>query len=403
MVGLLLLVATAGVPMGDAVEGWPVPPGTRVEVDALAATIRLTMPRALAGSVKSAPPPSPIDSTFCRRESQIGKGLVMRCDSRRLSAEVLTARGRTQVVVRKLRAPPMVDGESTLPLVTWDPREVGLGGECPGDTPASRAECLLQRGDLVGAVAPLREAVSQSPGYARLRLGDLAMLAGDPERAALLWDRTQGIGPFGRLAAARLCELLGQCERSAAAEAGIRFDPLDHAALPEVIADEVVLRRARFHAYDGRFDSAVESLLGADMRPCRRAVAFCQRLLLEAFRVGGADDSIAELAAWLALPTRGGTSSSAELSEHAAVAARSVGAAGFAAALWSHAIDGKRGPVLEDGMLKISSLYLDAGETARAATVLHYAGKTFPRSRRQAHWDELHRRLLELEEVRGEP
>ena len=384
----LLFLAATGTPFTDVIEGWPVPPGTTVEVDALAASIRLRVPSGALGARGDARglPPLPFTSTLCRRESQVLNRIVMRCSSRRIAAEVVRGKGGVQVMVRRLRTTPLVDGDATLPLFTWDPREVGIGGACPGDSPAAQAECLLQKGDLVHAVVPLRTSMELSPSYAGLRLGDLAVLAGDLEGAAQFWDRTQGLGPFGRLAAARLCDRTGRCDKVAAKEVGILFDPLDDVALPQPLADEMVLRRARAAAYDDRFDDAVGALIAADLRPCVRAVAFCQRLLLEAFRERGGDDASAELTAWLLLPTRDGTQSSEELAALAARAARQVGAAGFAAGVWSQAIDGKRGAELEQGMLAITDLYLDAGEGARAAAVMRYAARSFPASFKGERW-----------------
>ncbi len=399
----LLLLAAAGEPFTEVIEGWPVPAGTTVEVDALAGAIRLTLPAAAARPAAKGPPPLPFTSTLCRRESQLGRRLVMRCASRRISAEIVRVRGDTQVMVRRLRTTPLVDGDATLPLFTWDPREVGIGGACPGDTAAAQGECLLQRGDLVHAVAPLRKAIALSPSYASMRLGDIAALAGDMENAAQLWDRTQGIGPFGRLAAARLCERTGRCEKDSAKEVGIAFDPLDDVALPGPIADEMMLRRARHLAYDGRFDEMVADLIAADLRPCNRAVAFCQRVLLEAFRERGADDASAELTAWLLLPSRDGTASSEELAALAAAAARQAGAAGFAATLWSRSIDGKRGAELEQGMLTITDLYLDAGEVARAAVVLRYAARSFPTAFTKERWRARRERMDTLDQAGDHP
>lgn len=397
----LLLMAAAAEPFTEVIEGWPVPNGTTIEVDALAATVRLKLPAAaVSARAKGAGPPAlPFTSTLCRRESQLKNVIVMRCASRRITAEVVRARGGLQVMVRRLRTTPLIDSDATLPLFTWDPREAGIGGACPGDTPAAQAECLLQKGDLVHAVAPLRKAIALAPSYASLRLGDLAALAGDMEAATQLWDRTQGLGPFGRLAAARLCDRTGRCDKDSAKEVGIYFDPLDDVALPAPFADEMVLRRVRANAYDGRFDDVVSDLIAADLRPCSRAVAFCQRVLLEAFRERGADDASAELVAWLSLPSRDGTASSEELSALAAAAARQAGAAGFAANLWSRAIDGKRGAELEQGMLTITDLYLDAGEVARAATVIRYAARSFPATFNQERWRVRRDRMAALEEA----
>ena len=163
-------------------------------------------------------------SALCPRTELVGTHTVLSCTSRKLSARY----DGGALVLRTLKGP--VDGGA--PLTTYAPETHGFGGPCPGTTPSGRGECAFVRGDVLPAVLELKtvqKKLGPVSSHASLRLGDIAWQAGDFEAAARYYDDA-GSGPFARLAAARLCELLscldGPSER-------IPFDTFDSAGLDD--------------------------------------------------------------------------------------------------------------------------------------------------------------------------
>ncbi len=389
---VLLTLAPSAPPaartaLGEVVgiERFAVPAVARVSVDALAGTVTLR-------GVKRAP----TTSSICPRvdDARARHGVVeLRCRTHHLEARIVHApKGRRAartpgalLEIVELSAAPQKDGEGSLPLFAYDQEEIGAGGACPGDTPASRGECALDAGSVSTAVKEFTLALEGANApFAALRLGDIAASLDDIDRATRFWDRVGPRGSLARLAAARLCEYVGGClERT---EAGVTFAALDDAGLPAPLADELVLRHARVLAYDGRLGDALSLLVDRthDGRaPCARATPLCRRLA----RAGLESDSDADGAAALALAlglTRKGEPD-IELVRLAAERAAAFGAPGFAANLLASSTAGAPAAAVEEPLLRSAELYLASGDAVRAATVMRFlrAHLKHPRDRRR--------------------
>ena len=124
------------------------------------------------------------------------------------------------------------------------PEFTGMAAPCPSDTPAGKGECAFLGGEFLPAAKWFRRALRSSDrGFASLRLGDLSLIAGDP--AAFTWfKKVSIIGPVGRLAGVRLCELNIACiER----HPDLNDNPQD---LPDPFRDDIMLRQARAAAFE---------------------------------------------------------------------------------------------------------------------------------------------------------
>ncbi len=91
---------------------------------------------------------------------------------------------------------------------------------------------------------------------ASLRLGDLALEAGDPDQAISWYQRAGDSGVWGRLAVSRLCEMLGNCLVDAA-HFSFTFEPI---GLPEPIRTEIEMGRARMLAFNGKAEMAAHQI-----------------------------------------------------------------------------------------------------------------------------------------------
>ncbi len=146
-----------------------------------------------------------------------GQDIIVRCKTRKISARIGRRGGRSGLFLYQLRGTPTGDDAHPVPLIPFSPElTYDLGGPCPGDTVAGRGECALIKGDRKEAEALFRASLGTlHHSHAAVRLGDLAVKTGDVEGAVAWWRQAERVGPWGRLARARICNIVGTC-----------FDPL---------------------------------------------------------------------------------------------------------------------------------------------------------------------------------
>jgi hypothetical protein len=254
-------------------------------------------------------------------------------------------------------------------LVAFDPPSLGLGATCPGSTPAGRAECHLARGNRAAARAALEE-ITDGPtrSFAELRLGDLAFAEGDVPAAAERWSRAQG-QPWERIAAARLCELSWSCVASARAESLYAIE-----GLPQPLARDLALRRARALAFLGRPAEGARSLVTGEPRtsPCAAAPAVCRGVARAALLAPGPEAADA-LLLWLEIPERDHGPDAYETEVAVAAIAEREGAPIFAASVLAAAAGHVPAHELRGHLLRTSELYIAGGDRVRAGVVLEFA------------------------------
>jgi hypothetical protein len=292
----------------------------------------------------------------------------LRCRSNRIVARLVPRDRGYLLEVGEARGLPWSGLDGPV-LLAFDPASLELGEGCPGSTPAGRAECLLARGDRAAARAAL-ERITDGPmlGLAALRLGDLALERGEHLAAARAWGRVQG-QPWQRLAAARLCEASWSCL------SGARVEQLYSAeGLPQPLALDLLLHRARSLAFLGRGAEAARSLLAGDSgpSPCASAPALCRRLALNALR-SQETDAMDGLLLWLETPERDRGPAAYETERAAAAAADRMGAPLFAASVLAAAAGHVPAHELGEHLLRTCELYLRAGDAVRAGVVLEFA------------------------------
>src|SRR5205814_8938620 len=88
---------------------------------------------------------------ICPKVTIVDGGVELRCRTRRLDAVLGTEKGKTYLDIQELRGLPWRPGPAGPPPFFYEPYASGLGGRCPGDTPAARGECALRAGNLLQA------------------------------------------------------------------------------------------------------------------------------------------------------------------------------------------------------------------------------------------------------------
>jgi hypothetical protein len=321
-------------------------------------------------------------------------GLRLRCTTRRFEARLVSEGRGLFLELHELRGVPASAGaDDGPPAIFYDPKDYNLGGSCPGNRPAARAECLLALGKRSEAAVLLRQGISgdpalaSDPAYAQMRLGDLALSEGQRDLAASWYLRAQRQGVFARLAAARECELTGSCFTKLSTV-------FSNIGLPEPARTEMELREIRTRMLLGETGAATELLtrrLHDNSRPavCNTAPMFCRRLALAALREGG-DAAGRALALYLDLPERDSGPLSLDLAREAAEVAASLGAPGFGANLLAAGMRGVPQGDLDRHLARTAELYLCAGQLARASIVVDYAHtRLTPRQLAGGRWKAL--------------
>jgi hypothetical protein len=357
------------LPRGLVVRSW--------STEALQATIELRPARdaaQLAARIAAA------GSRICP-EATIAEGrVILHCRSPRIDADLVESGGARFLDLFELRGLPWREASDRVAVV-YDPQRTGLGAACPGDNPSSRGECLLAAGNRERAIEELRKSLeTPNRAHAAVRLGDIALAAGDAATAAGWYGKVRVAGPFGKLAASRLCELGGGC-LSTTLEA-----TFETAGMPEPIATELRLRGARAAAFLNRPREVSSALLrvlgGGQAGVCERASpVFCRRLIHFALATPAPEGGLEALDAFLSLPGRSRGPMAAELARAAAERAALLGAPVFAGNVLAAAAPEVRVEDLPAYLLRASELYLFGGDWPRAAVVLDYAEARLPRQK----------------------
>lgn len=355
----------------DVLERVPLPVTPRsVEVDGWAREVRVASarPAAVARALRV--------SRLCPR-SEVRDGLVVaHCTCGQLRATIERGRQGPELALSRPRGVPPEKGRALGISWHYPPERFGLGGACPGATPEGRAECLIARGRLDEAVPLLSEALQHGNGdFAALRLGDVALARGDLPGAVAHYQAAGRRDHWGRLAAMRLCELMG-CEREEAV--------FDSARLSEPLATEVDLRLARLLVYRGEDKRAAAHLqrrLVARERPpaCAEWPEVCAGVALAALRADDLELQALGLELFLGQQGELGVSKDAALLRAAAEAAAGLGAPAFAANLLATATPVVPPSRLPEHLARVVSLYEAAGDRVRAETVRDYARARFRR------------------------
>jgi len=357
-------VAVDGV---EAIDHVPLPAvaGLSLRVSALEKLVVIQTPSRsapeLARAVRRAP------RSVCARIDESPFAIRLRCRSNRIVARLVPQASGYLLEISETRGLPW-DGEDGPALVAFDPPSLELGEACPGSTYAGRAECLLAQGDRAGALAVL-EHITEGPTLelAELRRGDLAFAAGEACAAAQAWGRVQA-KPWQQLAAARLCEASWSCLNGGHVESLYATE-----GLPQPLARDLTLRRARTLAFLGRAGEAARSLLpeSSGLGACAAAPAVCRQVTLAALRALG-PDAIDGLLLWLESPERD-RPGAYEMDVAAAAAAERNGAPLFGANVLAAAAGHAPAHAIAEHLLRTSELYLAGGDRVRAGVVLEFA------------------------------
>jgi hypothetical protein len=340
-----------------------------LRVEPLEARLVLSAPR---GAARLARALRALGPSICRRVEEAEGEVRLTCRSQRLAAALVPLERGSALEIRELAGLP-VSGEEGFPLVPYDTAALGLS-PCPGSTPAARGECLLAQGDRDGARRAFADAEGdEARGLAALRLGDLALLSGDPAGARARWLQATA-EPWRRVAEARACET---SECSAAEGSDALFRPSD---LPPPLAADLAARGARAAAFRGRLLEAA-TRMSSDPQACRAVPGLCHRLLLAALR-GPQAVSEGAMALYLASPDRERCPYALELARAAAARAEASGAPEFGANLLAAATPLVPDERLPGHLLRTAELYLAGGDAVRAGVVAEFArvrlGKKLP-------------------------
>jgi hypothetical protein len=324
-------------------------------------------------------------SRICPEVSMEGPRVLLHCRSPRIDAKLVREGQSTYLDLFELRGLPYRSPSDRI-SVMYDPVLTGLGGPCPGDTPSARGECALAAGDRATAVTHLRSALGgiQRP-HAALRLGDIALADGDVPGAVGWYASVRAPGPFGRLAASRLCELGGACFNNGLS---ITFDA---GGMPEPVASELRLRWARMMAFLGRtreVAAPITTILAGPYASLCETIAplACRRVVLAALRSPEIDGSSEILEAFLTLPNHVHGPYAMELAQAAAEKATRAGAPVFGGNLLAAVAGEVPDDRLPDHLLRAAELFVAGNELARASLIVDYAGVRMARRQVGPRW-----------------
>jgi hypothetical protein len=350
------------VPLGEGAD-------TRVTFDPFTGRMTLS-PMSEAGATRLAK----ALSARCRFERADGSAAVLACEEKRLEVRVTSTPAGRVLEVTSLRGLPFFVDDPLRRLPYFRPTEKE---PCLSARALEQGECSLSDRKVREARAHFESARGEDPEQAALRLGDLEADGGRLAEAADWYRKVGRVGPFGRLARARLCELEGGCfsEGSIVGEGQV-FDPV---ALPPPMGAEMVLRAARAAMISGRYTDAATVLRRYDaMNPtsgaCREASTLCRRMILTLFEAGPSLVAPDALDLFFQLDLEAlDTEERLALIRAATARAAELGGASFAAAWLATLTDEvpKRDRVAH--LEQVALLYLDGGEHARARVVAEYA------------------------------
>ena len=313
-------------------------------------------------------------SRLCPRTLVDRDTVILECGTRRLDSVLVETKGKLFLEIYELRGVPW-RGEENRIQVFYSPIAFRVGDGCPGDTPVSRGECAYRAGQYTVAAVEFRRALAgDGRRVAAIRLGDMALMNQEPGIAAGWYQGVGRLGAFGRLAAARLCELSGTCL------AKQRQSVFDATLLPEPARTEMFLRAGRVAAYMDDFPQAMAAL--------RRAIEsahggcdggtqlYCRQLLLKVLELPGKEGALEALETYLALPGRNEGPLALNLIHAAVEKAAALGAPVFAGNLMASSaqtVDTSSKDLLADFLLRTMELYLAGGDRTRARVVGEFA------------------------------
>jgi hypothetical protein len=332
---------------------------------------------------------------LCRKVTIKQDRVELECRSRRMDAAITRDGGQLFLELYELRGLPWRPGVDGPPLVPYPPHVTGLGGKCPGTSPAGKGECAFMEERWVEAAQHFREALAtRDRALASLRLGDLALVAADPATAIGWYQRAGYLGPFGRLATARLCELSATCF-----QARPSLDP-HPADLPAPLRNDLLLRRARVYAYLGAWSRSLAVLSDSFAADAERTLcteagrSTCRRLVLAALRNTRGAESEAALEVFLALPQRDKGPFAVDLAQAAAEASSRLGAPVFGASLLSVVVPELGSEALVDHLARTAELYLAGRDAVRARVILEFAESRAPHLLAGPRWVNVRRGLV---------
>jgi hypothetical protein len=195
---------------------------------------------------------------------------------------------------------------------------------------------------------------------------------GDVGGAMNFYRRYSYSDTFGRLAAARLCELDGNCLAHTADRV---FSAQDQ---PEPVKSELLLRGARVALFNDQYAEAghllAQAVADRTVGACTElGQLLCRRMLLIVLeRLTGSDGAEA-VNTYLGLPDREQGPMALTLMRAAAERAVTVGAPAFAANLLASHATSAEGPGLGEYLLRAAEMYLMADDVVRARVVQDYA------------------------------
>lgn len=373
--------AFAGAALREAREDILLPTKRRIRIDqdVFDATVTLRT----KGAARIARMLSESPSQLCPSFDADKRLVVLHCESRRVVIKVIKRKRKRYLRIERLRG-VRPRGEGALPRISYvgGPSWLGLQGSCPGKRPIIKAECLYKDGKRVAAARLFKEQLhGEHAALAALRLGDISRASGRLQ-LALGWYRQAGrTGPFARVAMARRCSLLGGCfdvTRDART-----FSPLDSAALPGAIRDEVILTGAQVLLFEDRPREAAlhlldEGMTGTTGNPCRLAKTLCAKIAREVLRKSQFEPDPMALTFYYALPARAAAADAVEMARLASDAAATYGAPATAAHLLAAATSRVKRRQLPRHLEDTARLYLEGNDTARARAVMAFADETDP-------------------------
>ncbi|MDX2022117.1 MAG: hypothetical protein SF187_17910 [Deltaproteobacteria bacterium] len=324
----------------------------------------------------------------------------LRCKTPQLDA-VLTKEGRdTFLDINELRGLPWRLGIDGPPVTYFDPQVLNMGDGWAGERAVVRAEQALHEGRFLEAANLFRSALnSHALLLAQVRLGDLALIAGDPQTALGWYELGSRVGVYGRLSAARLCEFDPECIVYMPS-----LDP-DPYSLPGPLRDDLVLRSARALSFAGMFVRSVETMRRRfesvdDEKFCQLPTGvLCRRLVLTALRHVTVDEARKVMEVYMLLPDRTKGPVAVDLAREGAEVAAKLSAPAFGANLLS-AVSGEVPDVaLSDHLVRAAELYLMANDPVRARVIYDFAdARGLRKQMGSARWQAV-RKLMR----RGEP
>lgn len=351
-----------------------------VELDALGAEVRLSGLAIIGKAPRLCP----------RQTTKLGV-VTLKCSTRKLWASFEREGQSAFVELRELTSRAWLDADSQLPMRAWSLKGLMLPDACPGHVAAARAECALGRGELEVARAAWEEALlGPDVGLARLRLGDLALVDGDVVLAMNHYAKVIPVGPVGRLAQARTCELAGNCF----SEPESKRIASDEGLAPE-FARELALYTLRREMVAGRDRAAMELMtrrLSADPDLCEGARVLCQKLVEVALGSDDVEARIAGLSLFLDDHIRRGPRAQS-LNRVASETAFELGAPAFAAAVLASNTPHVEASALPSHLLRIVKLYVAANDRVRAEVILEYADTKLGAATRGTEWAGVRKQL----------